>query len=124
MVKRFVFAVVCLALLTLAGCELTGNLIDIPLTDDERLLLAHWKHVQGSGNVWNREFIELDRSAHYFSTNMILGSSDVYYHWTASSSEIAIYERDFLFAREHHRYEYRFITDDVLLIGTEEYDRQ
>ncbi len=51
-------------------------------------ILGHWRHVEGIGNVWNWEFFEAERSAHYFSTNMILGDSSTWYHWIVDSGEI------------------------------------
>ena len=57
-------------------------------------------------------------------TNLILGSSDSWYYWTASGDEIVIYEADTLFASESFRYNYQFLEADLLLIGTAEYDRQ
>ena len=59
-----------------------------------------------------------NRSAHYYSSNLILGSSDNWYHWTASGNEIVTYNTDALFAREADRRNYSFIADDLLLISS------
>ena len=124
MVKRLIFALGCLAVLSLPGCQLTSELVDMPLSSDELLLVGHWQHVHGIGNVWNWEFSEQDRGAHHFSSNLIWGSVDVYYHWAATTTEVIIYERDKSFAKEHARYTYSFASPEVLVLEGSEYELQ